>query len=906
MASFTDNTQALSTFNPYIQQLPVDAMVKVGMQKQKQYDEGIQKIQTNIDNIAGLSIGRDVDKAYLQTKINELGNNLRVVGAGDFSDFQLVNSVNGMTTQIAKDPYIQAAVMSTTNDSKQMAMLEEARQKGTLTPHAEYNYQLQRNAYYDNSDLKTKDNKPVTFSGKYTASWDIDKNILEAIKAVGDSNWTADNVFKLDGNGNIMHYKDGSPVYSEFAIREKRSGKFNENISAAIDSVLSRPEAKQELSMQGVYNYRGYNDVNSFVQEYEKEKQKGIQIGEERKLELMSKITLENDPIVKKQLQQQLNKIESDITNLITAEDLKISEVEEYGDNINAYKASLQTQRKRNDYMKMGVTETYSKEYIESIPYKVAQDKIKAERDWWKSQDDSKRGWFNSTTNRMNANLAKDKWDNDPKNPNRIPLDPGTTGDFSQLPVESRSLFGEFLTEGEQLSQQMSEQKRQFVVDYLLAINRGNNKNTNSDKIKKTIDFYLKKDPNFIDKYYEKGKKDVAKNPTNRYFSNLITSLPVVTSTEAQLNDYNIKLDEINNSEEIKQAAGKDLDFAKIEKNLKTFNADFSYDDKKLHWFGPPTAKKSITPQDLINFAIVSRGSLHSGKSGTASNVLYNKALSLLNSKYGQDNEYFIDFQAALKKNKELANQYYNIKKYTSSQKYTDVLTAKEEYLKSRGMGNTQLITSVYTKGAKEADKESTRDRISTVLNTFKEGNMDVSEFKELMKGNKEYSPNIKIDREKGLYNLALYNGDKLVKEVPITRQQLNYIKDEYVQIPNVVSKVQKQITWSGSNGTSNIKGLDPADPDAYQYAYYPFTYFFKKFNRKDVLGADVKVNNMGEYNTYLYVKEGGDIIGIPYKLNKGDIYPHSFTSADEADSWLKSVVTRPGDIDNIINNSKN
>jgi hypothetical protein len=906
MASFTDNPQALSTFNPYIQQLPVSQMVEVGLKKQKQYDEGIQKIQTNIDNIAGLSIGRDVDKAYLQTKINELGNNLKIVGAGDFSDFQLVNSVNGMTTQIAKDPYIQAAVMSTTNDSKQMAMIEEARQKGTLTPHAEYNYQLQRNAYYDSSDLKNKEGNPITFSGKYTPSWDIDKNILEAIKAVGDSTWTADNVFKLDGNGRPMYNKDGSPMYSEFAIKEKRAGKFNENISAAIDSVLSRPEAKQELSMQGVYNYRGYNDVNSFVQQYEKEKQKGIQIGEERKLDLMSKITLETNPIVKKQLQQQLNKIESDITNLITAEDLKISEVEEYGDNINAYKASLQTQRKRNDYMKMGVTETYSKEYIESIPHKVAQEKIKAERDWWKSQDDSKRGWFNSATNRQNANLAKEKWDNDPKNPNRIPLSPNDSGDFTQLPVESRSLFGEFLTKGDELSQQMTEQKRQFVADYLQAINRGNNRNLSNEKIKKDIDIFLKKDPDFINKYYEKGKRDVANHPTNRYFSNLITSLPVVTSTEAQLNDYNVKLDEINNSEEIKQATGKDLDFAKIEKNLKTFNADFSYDDKKIHWFGPPTTKKTITPQDLINFAIASRGELHSGKSGSGSNVLYNKAVSSLNAKYGQNNDYFVDFLSALKSNKELANQYYNVRNYTSSQKYIDVLAAKEEYLKNRGMGNTQLITSVYNKGAKEVDKASTRDRISTVLNTFKEGNMDVSEFKELMVGNKEYSPNIKIDREKGLYSLALYDGNALVKEVPITSKQLNYIKDEYVQTPQLVSKVQKQITWSGSNGTSNIKGLDPADPDAYQHAYYPATYFFQKFNRKDVLGADVKLNNMGEYNTYLYVKEGNDVVGVPYKLNKGDIYPYSFTSADEADAWLKTVVKRPGDIDNIINNSKN
>ena len=39
MASFTD---AISSFNPYVQQLPVELMAKVGMAKQAQYDAGIQ------------------------------------------------------------------------------------------------------------------------------------------------------------------------------------------------------------------------------------------------------------------------------------------------------------------------------------------------------------------------------------------------------------------------------------------------------------------------------------------------------------------------------------------------------------------------------------------------------------------------------------------------------------------------------------------------------------------------------------------------------------------------------------------------------------------------------------------------------------------------------------------------
>ena len=45
MASFTDN---IPQFNPYVQQLPVEAMVSVGMEKQRRYDEGLQKIQSNI------------------------------------------------------------------------------------------------------------------------------------------------------------------------------------------------------------------------------------------------------------------------------------------------------------------------------------------------------------------------------------------------------------------------------------------------------------------------------------------------------------------------------------------------------------------------------------------------------------------------------------------------------------------------------------------------------------------------------------------------------------------------------------------------------------------------------------------------------------------------------------------
>ena len=109
MASFKD---IIPQFTPYIQQLPVEDMVQVGMHKQQLYDQGVQKIQSQIDNIAGLDIIHDSDRAYLQSKLDELTSNLRGVAAGDFSDQNLINSVSGMTSQLIKDKNIQLIVAS--------------------------------------------------------------------------------------------------------------------------------------------------------------------------------------------------------------------------------------------------------------------------------------------------------------------------------------------------------------------------------------------------------------------------------------------------------------------------------------------------------------------------------------------------------------------------------------------------------------------------------------------------------------------------------------------------------------------------------------------------------------------------------------------------------------------------
>ena len=901
MASWTDK---IPTFNPYVAQQPVDAMLKVGMYKQQKYEEGVQRIQTAIDNVAGLDVGRDVDKNYLQSKLNALGNNLNFVAAGDFSNFQLVNSVNGMTKDIVKDEYVQAAVSSTAIDRKQMSLIEEARKKGTLTPHAEYNYQLQRNKYYSNPNLKQEDGNPINYSGRYNPSWDIDKHMLEAIKAVGDSNWTADNVFKLDGNGRPMHNADGSPMYSEFAIREKRAGKFNENITAAINTVLSRPEAKQELGMQGVYNYRGYDNIDDFISQYKAEKEKGIALGESQKLDLMSRINTETNPMVKKQYQAQLNKLEANILELSNTQDARIVEAEGYSNNLDNYKAALQTQRKRNDYMKMGVTETFSKEYIKSIPYEVAQEKIKAERDWFMSKDASARGWKSLELQEKRDKLSENKWEYVKTHPPGGPTDtPPTPG-----PVEPSSLYVKTIQEADDAQMAMDNAKNDFVFKYIKALNFSNGRDLSDDQVRKAIATYSKNDPNFVSRMYDKGKQDVTNHPENKYYTNLVTALPKLDQVESNLTYYSNKINDLNNDPDVIAAGGKQINTEELVRGLQPITIQWQED---TNWFGlgGRTATATLSPQDILNFNLKARGQKLPASVEQQLKNKFGKGYGLANTA-ATDPGTFRGMEAlggtgALTENNMAS--ILKLQETMSSEKFKNILNAKEKVLQEKGKGNLPLVYTVYPKDAKGPEVTSVDNRIDAVLSTFKEGDINVSEFTNLKKNNTSYTTFVKVDRDNdNKISLALYDGNSLVKEMPITKAQMDFIKGSTTELPPTVSRIQRQYNWSGEKATTNATGTDVNSPNAYKGAWFKPEYFFSKFNRKDVLGADVIGNELGQVNVYFYVKDAaGNMNAVPYKIQRGDIYPHPFNSLDEAEYWVKNVVTRSGDIDNIINNSK-
>lgn len=248
MASYLDN---IPTFNEYVEQRPVDDMLKAGLYKQQRYEEGVQKIQDSIDNIAGLDVIRDIDKQYLQSKLNALGGQLADFAASDFSNFQLVNSVNGMTKQLASDPVILNAVGSSSAYRKQLESMQKIDADGKGSDSNRFIFNEAVNSWL-NGDINTR------FDAVYKPYVNYQDQALDIVKALvqADNPQVTDVAFDYDENGNVIAIRDA-------ITKIKIEGISAAQIQSALQSGLTA-DAFQQMANDGRFNYAGV-EAESFA-----------------------------------------------------------------------------------------------------------------------------------------------------------------------------------------------------------------------------------------------------------------------------------------------------------------------------------------------------------------------------------------------------------------------------------------------------------------------------------------------------------------------------------------------------------------------------------------------------------------------------------------------------------------
>jgi hypothetical protein len=316
MASFTDNPQLLSNFNPYVQQLPVDAMREVGMYKQAKYDEGVQRIQTSIDNVAGLDIYKDSDKGYLQSKLNQLGNDLKTVAAGDFSNFQLVNSTAGMANQLAKDENVQNAVSSTAWYKKQSADMETAIKEGKASQANIYDFTNKANKWLGSNEVGE------SFRERYTPYRDIKKTAMEAIKALHPKLSGYDIPFEvINGKVNTKKIADAMQRYKIEGIDENQ-------IKQAISASFT-PEDNNQMYLDAKYQFKGI-DTDQLISKATTEYNSNKKVATLDLEYLRSQKQIVTDPTKLEQLDSQISAYEK-----LLGIDGKAGELDEqYAENI--------------------------------------------------------------------------------------------------------------------------------------------------------------------------------------------------------------------------------------------------------------------------------------------------------------------------------------------------------------------------------------------------------------------------------------------------------------------------------------------------------------------------------------------------------------------------------------------
>jgi hypothetical protein len=366
MGSYTDNLGYLTQHNQYVQQLPVEAMATVGRQRQNQYEQGVQKIQNQIESIAGLDVVRDVDKQYLQGKLNQVNSNLRLVAAGDFSNYQLVNSVGGMITQIGKDSNIQNAVSSTMKYKKGIQEMELAKKEGKSSPSNEWEFNSRAASWLNSNNVKDG------FSGGFNPYTNYKKNALEAIKALTKDETITDDAFTVDSRGNL--------VIADANVRKKFAGISPDKIQTALMATLSPADFKQ-MEIDGRYNYSNV-DPRKFTQDINNSYSEKVDFYNQQKRILENAKSSTTSNLEKTKLNDQISSLDKVIRG-ISKEQQNMGSLLASG-NIEAVKAQLHTNNFIDNFSK-AFSYTETSQTYESSPFaQMAMQRATKEQDWKK------------------------------------------------------------------------------------------------------------------------------------------------------------------------------------------------------------------------------------------------------------------------------------------------------------------------------------------------------------------------------------------------------------------------------------------------------------------------------------------------------------------------------------------
>lgn len=245
MASYASSASV--EFSPFIPSVDPGLYASVLMQKKQQYDIGLQKVQSATDSVYGLEVTREQDKQYLTQKIGEMQSQLDTLATADFSQNDVIRRATMTANQVARDPRIQNAVLSTQKLKKLSASQAEKEAKGDYFPEAKY---------YDNLKVQeylTSD-KDYIYDGPVVASTyrDFNEPLTKVLKEVDPTITT-----KILPNGKLSYFVEETSTITPQQIESITKNFFETN-----------PQYRESMQMSALYNYQNIQSKETLAQSY--------------------------------------------------------------------------------------------------------------------------------------------------------------------------------------------------------------------------------------------------------------------------------------------------------------------------------------------------------------------------------------------------------------------------------------------------------------------------------------------------------------------------------------------------------------------------------------------------------------------------------------------------------------
>lgn len=246
MASFSSRDTI--PFTPYIETNPVDAYLKVGMYKEDQLKQGLQKVQQTVDTLTGLPIIKEEDKQYLQNRLGELKGGISKNLSGDFSDSRIERQIAGAARTIYSDPVVRNSVEGTMAAQKVDADIEQAKKDGKWNAANEY---VVKNGINNWLSDKTVGSKASQYFTGYTPYTDKIEKFLKYMKDV-DPTMDLSDVYRNDPKAITPDNPEGRTINPTIF-----KGKNAAQIQNVWNLVKSDANVQQQLQIDGQYQFRG-------------------------------------------------------------------------------------------------------------------------------------------------------------------------------------------------------------------------------------------------------------------------------------------------------------------------------------------------------------------------------------------------------------------------------------------------------------------------------------------------------------------------------------------------------------------------------------------------------------------------------------------------------------------------